>query len=631
MGKAFSSTHVNLLLCRADEVIKNVLRQMYKDYQIKLRPHNEKNKFVLKIAGLKEYFMGSIPILAYETVRSRLRGLKFIDVVLTEISSAVTCETFPPVVERVKDEVKTGYFEPVDWKKYEDTPFFIWYPPKELPSQKLLKDMYGESNKMDNLKYKTIPIYKPLINTPCFNFRQKEFVRENEITELRRDSASSGEIDLPFRVRVCGIDNLEIIFSQFDQGATENGFVIPNYVTKSRARKEDGHGAQGKKKKQGKTNDSVSIPRLGKSRKEEGQIDLYHCDQGANNHLFVKLVKNEEFKVLPYMTAVEVCLYHGCNLLTKTSFGETKPESFSFAPRWHEWLTFDGLLTSQLPKEVRICFNVKIYSPNGELYVIASSSLSLFDFYGRSRDGLIHLNLWPFYKIDPRFVSTGEFWFLREKVMQPKPEEIDRFRMKQYARLVIQLETFKLPLFWSLRDTQKMPPLDTKESVLKKTPTTYELSQVKNLLNRDPLSWQFEESERELIIKCRHYYKNTSSYLPIFLSAIDWSNPEEIAEAHLMLKLWEPMNPEEALALLDARFPDSDVRLYAVQRISEFSDDDLVLYMLELVQALIYEDQHWSPLGEFLLERSLANSHMIGHEFFWLVRSQLHIKPIFER
>jgi len=91
------------------------------------------------------------------------------------------------------------------------------------------------------------------------------------------------------------------------------------------------------------------------------------------------------------------------------------------------------------------------------------------------------------------------------------------------------------------------------------------------------------------------------------------------------------MAPEEALMLLDATFPDSEVRLYAVQRISEFSDDDLALYLLELVQALIYEDQHWSPLGEFLLERALSNPQMIGHELFWLLRSQLHIKQSFER
>ena len=576
--------------------------------------------------------MGSVPILAYETIRAKLRGLKFIDVILTEISSVVTCETFPPIVERVKREVRNGYSEPIDWKKYEDTPFFIWYPPKELPQQKFSRDiMYIETNKEESVKYESIPTMKPLLNTPAFNFQQKEFIRETEIKQLKKDCVYTGELDAPFRVRILGIDNLEVIFSQFDQGATENGFCVPSYITKTLARKDDGHGAQGKKKKKIKEKDLLIVPKLGKPKKEEGQIDLYHCDQSANSHLFQKLFKNEEFQIFPYMMTVEVSLYYGCTLLQKLSFIESKPIPFSFGARWLQWLTFDGLVISQLPKELRICFNVKVHSHVGEAFIIASTSHTLFDFYGRMKDGLIYLNLWPFYKCGPRFISAGEFWFLREKVLIPKPEEAERFKAKQYARLIIQLDTFKLPVFWSLRDSCKMPPLQNKESILKKTPTTYELAQLRTLLSRDPLNWKFEENERELLVKCRYHYKNTSSYLPIFLKAIDWSNPEEIAEAHFMLKVWEPMVPEEALKLLDATFPDSNVRLYGVQRVSEFSDDDLALYLLELVQALVYEDQHWSPLGEFLLERALANPHMIGHEFFWMLRSQLHVKPSFER
>ena len=53
--------------------------------------------------------------------------------------------------------------------------------------------------------------------------------------------------------------------------------------------------------------------------------------------------------------------------------------------------------------------------------------------------------------------------------------------------------------------------------------------------------------------------------------------------------------------------------------------------MLELSQALMFESQHFSALGEFLLERALANPFVVGHELFWQLRSQLHIKPSFER
>jgi len=47
-----------------------------------------------------------------------------------------------------------------------------------------------------------------------------------------------------------------------------------------------------------------------------------------------------------------------------------------------------------------------------------------------------------------------------------------------------------------------------------------------------------------------------------------------------MLECWADMDPEDAIQLLDARFPDEKVRNYAVKRISLLSDDNLALYML---------------------------------------------------
>ena len=104
-----------------------------------------------------------------------------------------------------------------------------------------------------------------------------------------------------------------------------------------------------------------------------------------------------------------------------------------------------------------------------------------------------------------------------------------------------------------------------------------------------------------MLLKCRMHYKSLDRNLPLFLMAIDWARPEQVEEAHRMLKLWKPMRPNEAITLLDAHFGDEQVRLYAVERISLMVDEELSLYMMELTMALSYEPQHYSPLGEFLL------------------------------
>lgn len=98
-----------------------------------------------------------------------------------------------------------------------------------------------------------------------------------------------------------------------------------------------------------------------------------------------------------------------------------------------------------------------------------------------------------------------------------------------------------------------------------------------------------------------------------------------------MLQVWTPVTPEDALPLLNAEFADEQVRLYAVQRISTLYDDEFALYMLELIQTLFYENRHFSPLGEMMLERALMNPNVVGHEYFYQLKSQLHLKASFER
>lgn len=50
-----------------------------------------------------------------------------------------------------------------------------------------------------------------------------------------------------------------------------------------------------------------------------------------------------------------------------------------------------------------------------------------------------------------------------------------------------------------------------------------------------------------------------------------------------------------------------------------YSDDDLLLYLLQLVQALKHENYLYCDLVQFLLQRALRNRR-IGHFLFWHLR-----------
>ena len=148
------------------------------------------------------------------------------------------------------------------------------------------------------------------------------------------------------------------------------------------------------------------------------------------------------------------------------------------------------------------------------------------------------------------------------------------------------------------------------------------------ILKKDPLE-QLDEKEVIAILMCRDYITNIPNALQLFLRAIDWRNPFEVQIAHSYLKKWSPIECEDAISLLDARFPDTVVREYAINRLRNFSDEEIDNFMQILCQCLLYETFLINPLSDFLIERSLKNPALLGTKFIWFNRINLK-NPLFE-
>ena len=145
------------------------------------------------------------------------------------------------------------------------------------------------------------------------------------------------------------------------------------------------------------------------------------------------------------------------------------------------------------------------------------------------------------------------------------------------------------------------------------------LKTINKLIPLDPLS-EIKEDERKDILICRDFLCSDPKALDIFLRSINWFNPLERYLAHLYLNRWAELEPEDALGLLDARFPDTQVRLLAIKTLSKATDDFIDLYMLELCQCLFYENHYISPLSDFLICRCLKNKKLLGNKFFWCLK-----------
>jgi len=158
----------------------------------------------------------------------------------------------------------------------------------------------------------------------------------------------------------------------------------------------------------------------------------------------------------------------------------------------------------------------------------------------------------------------------------------------------------------------------------------FELAKLKNYFAKNPLE-DFDIASKKELFKCREHYQTHPLGLPIFLKSIQWDRPIQVNEVYKMLDNWALMTPEESIQLLDAKYPDEHVRQYAVKRIAKLSDDEIALYMLQFSQALLYEVYHMSPLAEMLIQRGLSNPYVVGHSLYWNLRSNLYLKPSYER
>ena len=147
------------------------------------------------------------------------------------------------------------------------------------------------------------------------------------------------------------------------------------------------------------------------------------------------------------------------------------------------------------------------------------------------------------------------------------------------------------------------------------------------ILKKDPLE-ALTESEITALLICRDYISTIPSALELFLRAIDWLNPLQVSIAHLYIKKWAKLEVEDAISLLDARFPDTETREFAISMLRNCSDDLISMYMLQLCQCLLYETFLINPLSDFLIERSLSNPKLIGNSFFWNSRVSMK-NPLF--
>ena len=146
---------------------------------------------------------------------------------------------------------------------------------------------------------------------------------------------------------------------------------------------------------------------------------------------------------------------------------------------------------------------------------------------------------------------------------------------------------------------------------------------LENIARRDQLA-ELTEQDKKVLWRRRHdcltYYPESLSKL---MQAVKWNNKNDVIETYGMLFRWPDLRPADAIELLTSVHADIEVRKFAVRCLHRhMRNEELEMYLLQLVQALKNEPYYDNDLARFLLRRAYENMR-IGFTLFWNLKSEL--------
>ncbi|XP_069793565.1 phosphatidylinositol 4,5-bisphosphate 3-kinase catalytic subunit gamma isoform-like [Narcine bancroftii] len=326
------------------------------------------------------------------------------------------------------------------------------------------------------------------------------------------------------------------------------------------------------------------------SEEEVRVLSLWDCA-----HPFRVKLLGLDFPTVPVRNPSHVCIkasvLHGTRVLSSVT---SLPKPLAQEVLWNTWLDFP-LLVRDLPWGCRLSLSVysteelELQGKGRPLHLV---SLLLIDHHWLLRQGHCLLHMWPCPSPNEAQLSHR----LDQLSCKNNPE------LENSAAICIVLDTYRCPV------------------ALPKSSAP----------GRHQPHGEWEIPQQKLLKGFREQCGRYSQSLPTFLGSVCWANWQAVQEVHWLLQSWEPQELDLAVALqlLEASFGDQGVRSLAVRRLEALGTEQLLQYLLQLVQALKFEPYHDSSLARFLIGRALK-SKRIGHFFFWYCRSEVMSSPLF--
>ncbi|XP_024228759.1 phosphatidylinositol 4,5-bisphosphate 3-kinase catalytic subunit gamma isoform [Oncorhynchus tshawytscha] len=342
---------------------------------------------------------------------------------------------------------------------------------------------------------------------------------------------------------------------------------------------------------------------------------------------------------------VEASIFHGQQLLAQE---RTSSKAFTEEVLWNTWLEFN-IRIRDLPKGARLSLQVSC----GKAQTQISKGTSSYQDNGGSPVGggsgnhdcnktksrlLYYVNL---LLVDHRsLLRQGEFilhmWKMPEKTEDNSSVNADKLTSAtnpdkaSSMAVAILLDKYCYPVALPKSREGKEAGGEGREAEGgergQREMPNHLRKQFEAIVETDPLH-PLSQEDKELLWHFREECMRHPRAYPKLLGSVRWGRQEAVLATHRLLErssVWDRSVLDVGLAmqLLDCHYSDAHVRSMAVRKLETLGDDDVLRYLLQLVQAVKFEPYHDSALARFLLKRALR-SKRIGHFLFWFLRSEI--------
>jgi len=420
----------------------------------------------------------------------------------------------------------------------------------------------------------------------------------------------------------------------------------------------------------------------------EGKLPRPDYEQVIANPILRFAGRNQSH--CPDLVVTVVVVHAGCPLHLPVT---TAYKNFSARWAWNQWLTLP-IKFSDLPADSILCFTVWDCNGPGMREAIGGTSISLFGKKGVFRTGMMDLVVWgskeggddtPGKVRDTDKEQYHRLAKLTKKYHSgkiPAIDWLDRLAFAEMERISQKDKSASAKMYLNIEfphtmdmdlpisvvyfefggNTPVYPPLASEmnplpdpevgldnlveakhhrlarsartglsERDLKPNPETR--NRLTYILST-PVTQILTSEELDLIWRFRYYLANNKKALSKFVKCVKWSVEVEAEQAmELIYHHWVPMDVEDALELVGPNWRHPALRRYAVSRLAQATDEDLQLYLLQLVQALKYENfkemdrraeqevegGQDTDLACFLINRS-SNHPSLANYLYWYLQ-----------